>query len=253
MTEESELRRFLQIAHDSSAEAMDELEQPLHFLSKIDDLFVDFSKHLGKLRSPTASILLLNSHACVRAAARLAIGGQLLPVFIPLRGSIESALYANAMMLKPSLQDIWLKRDRSQTARRRCRDVFSIAKMFRYLYDAHERKFADGVREMYNTTIDFGAHPNNRLLLGSTLIEELETGQHQLTFTYIHGARSFELRQSIVACAETALAVFFIALIAFEQHPDLELLNDRALELQERTPTLVKLLGLGHPDEGLPK
>ena len=161
-----------------------------------------------------------------------------------LRGSIESALYANAMVNNPKLQDIWLKRDSGKKARQACRDEFTSGRMFRALSKAQNGEFSNRLREIYDSTIDFGAHPNNRLLLMSTQIEELPTGEHELNFAYIHGVGSFELRQSLVACAEVGLAVFFVALICYESHPSVETLNMRALELQDHVPKFVEELGL---------
>ena len=248
---EHELGNFLRIANDCCNEALKELKDPLKFLGAVDSLYVDFIQDAGGIKPATASILLLNAHASLRAAMRLAFSGQLLPVFMTLRGSIESALYANAMVRNPELQEVWLKRDSGENARQTCRDEFTAGKMFRSLSKAQDREFSDRLREIYDTTIDFGAHPNNRLLISSTHFEELTTGEHALNFAYIHGVGSFELRQSLVACAEIGLAVFFVALICFEKHPRVEAINIGALELQDQVPKFIEKLGLsgGEPPD----
>lgn len=69
---------------------------------------MDFVKAAGGIKPAAAAILLLNAHASWRASIRLALSGQLLPVFMTLRGSIESSLYANSMIVEPELQQIWL-------------------------------------------------------------------------------------------------------------------------------------------------
>jgi hypothetical protein len=242
---EHELDYFLRLANDLCNETLNELKDPLKFLDAVDSLYMDFFRDAGGIKPGTTSILLLNAHASLRAAIRLAFSGQLLPVFMTLRGSIESALYANAMVGNPELQDVWLKRDSDDKARRTCRKEFSSGKMFHYLSKAHNREFSDRLREIYDSTIDFGAHPNNRSLMSSTRIEELDTGEHALNFAYLHGVGSFELRQSLLACAEIGLAVFFVALICFEKHPHLEAINLRALELQDQVPKFIEQLGIG--------
>lgn len=241
---EQELCYFLRLANDCCNEAQNELSEPLKFMESVDFLYMDFIREAGGVKPATASILLLNAHASWRAAVRLALSGQLLPVFMTLRGSIESSLYANAMVVNPKLQDVWLKRDSDQKARQACRDEFTAGKMFHYLSKAHGKDFSVRLREIYDSTIDFGAHPNNHSMIRSIRLEELGTGGHALDFAYIHGSGSFELRQSLVACAEIGIAVFFVALICFEKHPRPEEINKRALEVQDSVPAFIERLGL---------
>jgi hypothetical protein len=80
-------------------------------------------------------------------------------------------------------------------------------------------------------------------LLSSVRIEQVSAGDHALDFAYIHGTGSFELRQSLLACAETGLIIFYIALIAFPGHPASEALNTRALAFQDRLANFVEMLG----------
>jgi hypothetical protein len=244
-SKEHELRYFLQLAGDQCKETLDELKGPLKFMGDVDSLYMDFIPDAAGIKPATASILLLNAHASLRAAMHLALSGQLVPVFMTMRGSIESALYANSMVANPALEDVWLNRDRDKRARQTCRQEFTSGKMFDYLSNAQDREFSDRIREIYDSTIDFGAHPNSRSLISSTRIEKLTTGEHALNFAYIHGIRSFELKQALVACAEIGLQVFFIALICFEKHPRLKAMNHRALELQDQVPEFIEQLGLG--------
>ena len=241
----SELSTFLRLADDCCLEALGELGVPIGYLSAIDSLYIDFTVDGGGIKPATASILMLNAHASLRAAIGLSLSGQLLPVFSTLRGCVESALYANAAMVQDKkLQSIWLKRDVDDDCRKECRSKFTAANMFRLLTQAHTAEFSERFREVYDTTIDFGAHPNNRSLLSSTRIEELNTGEHELNFAFIHGAGSFELRQSLVACAEVGLAVFFVALICFSDHPKLDSLNQQALDLQKEIPDMIEQIQL---------
>ena len=248
-TKEDELSYFLRLANRCRDEALNELKTPLKFLGEVDSLFMEFIQKAGGIKPATVGILLMNTHASLRAAMGLAFSGQLLPVFMALRGSIESALYANAMVRNPELQEVWLNRDSSENARQTCRDQFTAGKMFLSLTQSQDREFSERLRQADDATLDFGAHPNNRLLLSSTHIETLGTGEQALNFTYLYGVHSFELRQSLVACAETGLAVFFVALICHPTHPRAEPLNIRALELQDQLPNFVTQLELGDGED----
>jgi hypothetical protein len=184
------LQNFLRVAEQTFEEALKELREPLRLLTEVDSLYVAFLRQGGGIKPATSSILLLNAHASFRAAIRLAFSGQLLPVFMTLRGSIESALYANGMVVEPRLTDVWLHRDESDKARQECRDEFTVGKMFRAVVQAQDKEFADRLREMYDATIDFGAHPNNRSLLASTRIEGVSTGEAALNFAYFFRSSS---------------------------------------------------------------
>ena len=242
---ERELAYFICLANETCDEAMEELEAPLDFLAAIDLLYMDFFKQAGPVGSPTASILLLNAHSSLRGGIRMALSGQLLPVFMTLRGAIESALYAYAIVVNPVLQAIWLNRHANEESRQACRRAFSAAKMFRLLEQRLDRKeFAVNLSHAYESTIDFGAHPNSLSLLRSIRIEDIDGGMQAMDFTYIHGSGSFEVRQSLVACAEIGLAVFFVALMCFENHPRITNLNERALALNQRVSSFIQELGL---------
>jgi len=198
----------------------------------------------GCINPSTAAVLILNAHSAFRAGIRMALSGQLLPVFMTLRGSIESVLYANAMVVNRDLESIWIDRDHDERARANCRSEFTIGKAFQYLSKAQDRQFSEALQEAYQSTIDFGAHPNSRSLLKSVRIDEIENGKHLLNFAYVHGVGSFELRQSLVACAEVGIMVFLVALICSPKHPGLEELNQRAIDLQGRGIQFVRDLGL---------
>lgn len=238
------LSYFFETAAKTSAETIEVHKGPLRYIEEIDLLFMEFIPGAGCIKPPTAAVLIMNGHSSYRAAIGLALSGQLLPTYMTLRGSIESVLYANATVVRPELQDVWLNRDRDEESRQLCRNEFTIGSMFRYLTQAHEKPFSDGLKEAYQSTIDFGAHPNSHSLLASTRIEEVGERNHSLEFAYVHGAYSFELRQSLVACAEIGIMVFMVALICCESHPRLKELNQRTLDLEATRPDFIKDLGL---------
>ena len=240
-----ELGDFIRMANDHSEEALDYFEKPLGFLSSIDALFSDFLKQVAGLNPPFSALLLLNAHASYRAAVRLAFSGQLLPSFMSLRGAVESALYAHAMVADPRLVDIWNHHGADKASRDKCRQAFSTKKMFQYLESAHEKFFADHVRDIYNSTIDFGAHPNSLSVIRSTSLSNLEDGMIGVNYAYLQGFSSFEVRQALVACAEIGLAVFFVNLLCFEEHPQVPELNEQAIVLQDQVPNFISELELG--------
>lgn len=243
------LKYYLDLARNTAAEAASKLEGPLAHLERIDRLFMDFIPSAGALRPQTAGVLILNAHAALRAGIDLALSGQLLPVFMCLRGSLESALYANAMVGDKDLETIWLSRDRDAGARSKCRKAFTIENIIKHLATAQDAAFAERVMDAYQSTIDFGAHPNSRSVLRSLSVKDLPSGHRSVSFTYMYSSDSGQVGQALVACAEIGLLVFYIALIACPSTPAVTALNQRALAAQEEVNGLVRELGLLTPSQ----
>lgn len=243
-SDESDLLSYLEIAMRATSQSYENHKKNIKYFIDIDSLFVDLIPYATKIEPPTAAVLLVNSHAVYRSAIQLSLAGQIIPVFMALRGAIESALYANAMVMKPELQDIWLNRGKDEESRKICRQEFQFGKVLKYLEDAQDKEFSQSVNDAYQNTIDFGAHPNSRTLLNSIHIEDMDDGKQLLQFAYIHSSDSFELCQSLIACAEVGVTIFFILLIAAGEQEGLKELNHKALDIHNTIPDLIKVLGL---------
>ncbi|MCK6376844.1 MAG: hypothetical protein L6Q69_22480 [Zoogloea sp.] len=240
---------FLDAVRTISQEAEAEFAAPLAHLREIDQVFVDWLASAGKPKPPAAVVLIVNAHASFRAASFLALSGQLLAVFMTLRGALESALYANAIAADPQLGPVWFRRDQDEHARQRCREAFTIRKMFDSLAAVQGRPFADAVRDGYDSTIDFGAHPNSRSIVSSARLEAVGEAR-VLNFVYAHGPRSSELRRSLVACAEIGSLALLTSLAASPDHPQAAALVERAQASSGRLAEFIAALGLIDPPAG---
>jgi hypothetical protein len=105
------------------------------------------------------------------AACRLALSGQLVEAHAILRQAIEEAWYALHIATEPgppaaapgespriARWEIWMRRTDDSTAKRRCKDEFTV----RNVRTSHERVDPDTAAELHNLyeiLIDFGAHP----------------------------------------------------------------------------------------------
>lgn len=243
LPEELTLSHFLRTANNHENKALKEFKEPLKILGGIDALYMDITKEPGGANPPVSGVLFLNAHASWRAAIRLALSGQILPTFMTLRGSIESALYANAMVVNPTLQNIWIERDKSEKSRNECRKEFTAKKMFKYLSEAHDQEFSKHIENIYNSTIDFGAHPNTRSILARTKIDEHKE-HYALNFTYIKAIGTFELSQALVACAEIGISAFSICLACFKSHPTIEHFYQRITSAIDTVPLLIRAFDL---------
>jgi len=243
---------FLQLAQATLNEAISASKAEMQYLNDIDRLFMDFLPNMGSMKPSHSGLLVLNSHASLRAASGLCLSGQLLPAYMSIRGGIESMLYANAMVRNPALKDVWLSRHDGVEQKEMCIRQFSIRKMFNYLAETSGEEFCQWLREDYEGTIDFGAHPNCLSIMRSMRIQTLDSGGKFAEFAYIHGYRDPATRQAMAACADVQLKLIRVALDCCPKHPQLPELNQRWYELDRFMPQFIRQLGfeLGKQDCG---
>jgi len=99
------------------------------------------------------------SHAAFLSAVRLAASGELLPSYFVFRGCLEDALYGFYLLQRPALKSIWMARQDSDDAKKKIRATFTIGAMRKLLQEKNS-SVGDQFNLVYETLIDFGAHPN---------------------------------------------------------------------------------------------
>jgi len=148
-------------------------------LQRVQQLFerAEASVEKGSPRATTIPrILLVRARAAILAATRLGMAGQSVEGQVLLRTAIEAAWYALHIAKDPAPHarvEIWLRRHESDEATARSRQEFSAGNVRK----THEAVDADAARllhSLYETLIDFGAHPNQRGVLGAIKREEDE-------------------------------------------------------------------------------
>lgn len=146
-------------------------------LQRVQQLFeqAEESVEKGSPRSATIPrILLVRAHAAILAAARLAMAGQTVEGQVLLRAGIEQAWYALHIAKDPdpyTRAEVWLRRHESDEATARSRQEFSIRNV-RTTHEAVDVESARMLHSLYETLIDFGAHPNQRGVLGAIRRDE---------------------------------------------------------------------------------
>ena len=153
------------------------------------------------------------------AACRLALSGQLVEAHAVLRVGIEEAWYALhiATPIVPNggqnasampRWEIWMRRTDDEAAKRRCKNEFTI----RNVRTTHERidpATAARLHAVYETLIDFGAHPNEQGLLSSiTKTEDEREIQYQIGILAPHEVPLMMSLRLAVAVAVGALKIF---------------------------------------------
>jgi hypothetical protein len=169
-----ELSKFLEATHQQQYATFHNKKEAVGRLEAIDDLFVRVSKGWLNPPSEIEAMLFLRCHAAFRAAAGEAMAGQVVESYRQCRGMMECAAYAVHIRRDPSLAKVWLDRHVDEAGMKASKKAFRHELVVASVTAANMhagRRF----EELYQRTIDFGGHPNERSVTGSMkMIEEPE-------------------------------------------------------------------------------
>lgn len=168
--------------------------------------------------SPIAMMTAMNAHLLLVAGMRNALTGHAAAIFPILRTALESACYTWLMVEKPALEEIWLYRHRSDADRDACRRAFASAvKDTAKGLRRHAGNMGDLVEGVYQSSIDFGGHPNVMSIFNH-LRTKSEAKQYTVSLTALHAADSHETARSMLACLDFGQAIA-ITLAFAKGHP----------------------------------
>jgi hypothetical protein len=180
-------------------------------LVAVDQSFGKIAENLTNPPDFLAAFMLIRSHAAFRGACRMAASGQVPETFPLLRSCIEYALYALHINAKPALGEVWMRRHDDEDTLKTCRTSFKHASVIGTL-KRRDAKLHKTIALLYERTIDFGGHPNERAMTGNVRLTE---SKDESTFStaYLHGdALSLSLEHAIKTTAQIGLG----SLITFE-------------------------------------
>jgi len=180
----------------------------------LDQAFIKVITTISHEEDILFGLLLLRSHASFRSACQLAMGGQCPECFMVLRGCLEAALYALHITEHPELGEIWLNRHTSADAEGRCRGEFAYGQAKRTL-EAKSKKYFDILTALYERTIAFGAHPNERSVTGS-LKKTQEGNRTEFSLAYLEGD-TLQLNHILKTTAQIGACSLHIAQVAYPQ------------------------------------
>lgn len=134
-------------------------------LKKVESIFKKVQEaieHDSKTELLVPRFLIARTHSSFFAAIRLAMSGQFTEAYPVLRQAIEQAWYALHIAKDPSppsRMEVWLRRNDDSAAKAKCKQEFTIANV-RSTHEANDPSTARQLLELYESVIDYGAHPN---------------------------------------------------------------------------------------------
>lgn len=217
---EDPLSDFIEAARQNTFATFLRLRTEFGRLSDVDRLFVKASENLHGLSDETLLLpatFFHRAHSAYRGACRLASSGQVAETYPVLRACLEYSVYAFFVQGNRDKAEIWLKRSDDAASRKKVKDLFKITPMLASLADP-------AVTDLYERTIDFGAHPNE-LALTSTTRADTHDGSRRLEVASLVGD-SPVLRVSLKTTAQVGVASLRTFKRVFRERFDLLGLSD---------------------------
>jgi hypothetical protein len=153
-------------------------------LVDLDACFVRVATEWLNPPNMVSPLLFLRSHAAYRAACEHAASGQVAETFPEIRACIEWAAYALYISKTPGAAERWLRRH-DATAMKSVKSEFKISSI-RSTIERSNPHAAKVFNKLYQQSIDFGAHPNERAVTSSLTIKSLSDCKI-LEQLYLHG------------------------------------------------------------------
>jgi hypothetical protein len=215
------------------------------FLSMMDDLDSYLREHVsGPAVAPDELVMhsmLINARFLLMTAFRVGLTGHAAGVHPILRTALETACYALLMAEDKtlSLTDIWMSRNDSPEALKACKKAFqSPIKSAQKIVNTRGPGLGDWMYELYESAIDFGAHPNAKTVTLHTQIIDDEEGFTRFENVGLYAVGNHGYEWGLLACVEMGLAS---AIVLSMTHPvalkeaiqALQALNDQKNALED--------------------
>ena len=222
------LTEFLETAHQNRFATFANKKAEYQRLSKIDKCFSRIEDGWTNPTNLITPLLLIRCHAAFLATCEHAMSGQIIDTFVSIRNLIETAGYALHIHRNPGADEIWLRRHDDAASMKAAKSEFKIANVRKSIRAAN--RVGDDVFQMlYERSIDFGGHPNERAITGSmALVEEESRSNYQLLLLQRDGV---PLDHALKSAAQAGVCALDILGDVFPARYEL-------LGVREKLPTL---------------
>ncbi len=196
-------------------------------LLRVEKAFETISENLNGLSADLLfqALFLIKSRSAFRGAYMLALSGQITNSFPLQRSCLEWALYAFHINNNPELGDVWVRRHESDEHYREVKNKLKPYLMIQGL-EKHHFVLSLAAQKLYDSTIDFGAHPNQKALTSAMDIDD--EGYRP---SYLAPEKSDDLLLAVSQIGYVSLRIFRTL---FRKRFDLLSITDRLDELGEQ-------------------
>jgi hypothetical protein len=181
---DDELTKFWDAARSNQFGTFVRKKPVFNRLVNIDRQFVEISKRWTNPQNELAALLFLRCHSALRTAAGHAAAGQAAESYVMCRSALEFAAYALHISRNPALGAVWLNRHDDPKSLEAAKNAFSHRKVAATVV-AVNRHAGERFDELYQRTIDFGGHPNERSVTSNMSMIK-EPGRRTMMIVFLH-------------------------------------------------------------------
>lgn len=209
---------------NAGTENLDEIQAAgSPFLTMMDDLDSYLTEHVsGPAVAPDELVIhsmLINARFFLMTAFRVGLTGHAAGVHPILRTALETACYALLMAedKTQSLTEIWMNRNNSSETLKACKNAFqSPIKSAQKIVNARGPGLGNWMYALYESAIDFGAHPNAKTVTLHTRIINDAEGITRYENVGLYAVGNYGYECGLLACVEMGLAM---AIVLSMTHP----------------------------------
>ncbi|MBM4308523.1 MAG: hypothetical protein FJ123_17495 [Deltaproteobacteria bacterium] len=212
------LSKFIQDALGNIYATFHNLKTPYNKLKETHDLFAKIVDNIEGTPDWFAAFFLARSHSAFLGAVRLALSGQVPEAFMVIRGCLENALYGLYVTRSPSSQETWLRRHDDEESKKKVRREFKISNLLDLL-EKNDKKLRSIAGELYERTIDYGGHPNEKAFFS---VAKKSLNEHKITIqsAYLIGNEP-ALQLCLKSCAQIGLCSLSIFQLIYKERFDI--------------------------------
>lgn len=156
------------------------------------------------LHVPEVPIFLsTNAFMIWTSGVRMAMSGHETAVYPLFRTALESACYALLITIKPELETVWSDRDTGEAARKASRKAFggAVSEVAKHL-ETEQLGLGGFVGSLYETSIDYGAHPNTRAIRNHVQVAPPSDEHRRFDQGSIYPGDSFQVFRALISTLE---------------------------------------------------
>lgn len=225
-----ELTKFLDAARSNQWGTFWNKRSAVGKLIAIDAQFMKASKDWMNPQSEIAALLLLRCHAAFRAAAGLAMAGQAAEAYVQCRAMLEYAAYAVHIYRDPPLGTLWLNRHQDPVSMEAQKRAFSHRKVLASVTGANAHA-GKRFENLYQLTIDFGGHPNERSVTGN--MKMVEAPGKTTMIAIMQHDDGVELDLALKSVARCGMVTLEMLQVVFNSRFEILGINAAMLELRK--------------------
>lgn len=212
------LSKFIQDTIDNTYATFHNIKPLYNRLKDIHTVFCKIVDNINNTPDWFPIFFLVRSHSAFLGAVRLALSGQVPEAYMVLRGCLENAFYGFYVLRKPESKETWLRRHDDEKSKKKVRKEFKISNLLDLLENEDDR-LRDIASNLYERTIDYGGHPNERALLSVTtkIVDE-----HKTTFqsAYLIGNEP-ALELCLKSCSQIGVCSLSIFQMIYKERFDI--------------------------------